>query len=270
MVPKKSQNSDSYIESSKKLTIKLASSLISKIQNKRDQLILQLFLQTDIKINELIELQLKNIQQNKALLPLRTISIPKELCVELKAFGDRGKPFLFSSLQRPILSKRNIHSIFEKYSKYFGLDLSVNSFKRLKKQPIKKTIISEIDLNKIISKSNLRDQKIILTILETGCTVKELVELKSENVTDKGIQFNNRVSNISLQLSSLLNEGITGREGSLTEQRVFQILKIYGITAKQLRYTCIANSFSKGLSKEEISSQTGIRHLKYSLFGSLE
>jgi len=178
-----------------------------------------------------------------------------------------------------------------------------------KKEPIKKikslTGLKRLDKKDYLAKKefenirktvkNKRDQLIFDILFEAGCTLKELVNIKVKDIkfsknSVKILAVNTknkqqRAAAISKKLSLAIKGFVrenrlnpqdclfsTRQSKTITEERVFQIIKSYSkeLSPQVLRYSYIANASAIGKSIEEISKQTGIKNLdKFHLYGTL-
>jgi len=331
MSGKQSQNSDSYKNFSKKIDISLVNSLTNSIKNTKDKLIFKIFSNTGCTPNELINLKYNDFDFSKNILKIRaettqnhkqkTISLPRQLSLDIKEFGDERKLFLFSSKLSPQLSKRTLHRIFEKYSKSFEIKITSTKIRQIyiensivKKEPIEKIKqrvgLKRLNVNYYLTKKefleikkpilNKRDFIILNILFESGCTLKELINLKvknfdfennsflieAETTKNKEARLPTISKKLSLEIKSFIQKNklylannlfYTRQSKRITEERVFQIIKYYSskvgfkkINPQILRYSHIAHSRIMGKSIQEISNQTGIKNLdKFHLYGFL-
>lgn len=321
---KKNMHSDSYAKNQVKSEISLVSSLLNIITSVRDQLIVRLFAETGCISKELVTIKNKDVDYKNNLIKIniknknqRSIFISKELVLDLKKFSDKNKEYLFVSKENAQLGTRSIRKLFDKYSKILGVKITSRDLRNayiresIKEKKSTETIkqnigIKRLDKKKYLTKSefeiinnsikNIRDKLLLNIAFDTGCTLKELVAIKVEDIefTNNSLAFNTqkkqRTSNISKKLSLDIKQYVlknkldkknflfsTRQSESISDKRVFQIIKKYAlesdineVSPKILRYSHIAHSISTGISVDDLSNQIGIKNLhKIYLYGYL-
>lgn len=321
---KNKEHSDSYAKNSEKNNFLIDYSLFNTIKDERDQLILRLFGETGCTSNELVNIKFEDINFNNDEITIksentknktqRSIPISQKLSGDLRSFCTVKKTYIFSSKKSPKLRTRSIRKIFEKYSNIFGAKITTSDLRKLfiqnsisNNEPIenikKKVGIKRLDKKEFLTKNefdkikkfveNKRDELILDIIFETGCTLKESVNIKindiefTKNLLTIKANRTKRICNISKKLSLQIKKFIlenkssnflfsTRQSKTISDKRIFQIIKEYSkkanliVNPKILRYTHIAYLLSIGKNLEEISRQTGIKNLqKFHLYGNL-
>lgn len=141
--------------------------------------------------------------------------------------------------------------------------------------------ISEEEFLKLNSAIKSERDRLIFGILyETGCYVKELVNIKIKDIDFKkgSIHFQKKTSRISKKLCNSLKfftkekkEFIfaTSQSKRMTAKRARQLVQKYTkdiigekLNPKSIRYGYFADSLSKNISLNEIQTQTGAGHLR--------
>ncbi|MCF7866740.1 hypothetical protein K9L67_01590 [Candidatus Woesearchaeota archaeon] len=187
------------------------------------------------------------------------------------------------------LSKRRIQQIIKKQTgktpnqiRQEIIHLKQKNLKQTKKisslkQIRTKKYISESEIENILNKTkNKTNLTIIQTILETGCTLDEITNIKKTDLFDNQLNINGRIITITKQLKKNLNKIQTKskyifssrQSEQISKKRIFQIIKKEtNQNAQILRNTCIVNLLQKGISKEKIVKKTGIKNLSLSTYG---
>lgn len=123
---------------------------------------------------------------------------------------------------------------------------------------------------------NLRDSILFLIFYETGCTVSEIVNIKTKDVTPTHIVIDKRKSIISQSLFARIQTYISleNKDGDflfssrqsdkITEKRIIQIVRFYSkrvgfeVTPHILRYTHMAHAYECSIPISTIIAQVGI------------
>ena len=307
----------------KKADFSLVSSRLSRVRNERDSLIIRLVAETGCTSKELVNIRPEDIRdcclivraENAKNKTERKIFLGKRLGQDLKAFADENRPYVFSSKRSSRLSTRSVRKIFEKC---FGGRMTSGRLRKLhikealgKGRPIeeirKSTGIKRLDKKLYLtaeefgrirkSAQNKRDRLILDILFGTGCTLKELVNIKAgdfefaKNRLAIKAAGQQRTAAVSGRLSSRIRKFVednglgrqdclfsTRQSRAMSEKRAFQIIKkcsrkagLKAAGPQILRYSHIANSLAAGKAVEDISGQTGIRNLsRFHLYGLLE
>lgn len=252
------KSSVSSAKSEKKIDFELVEKLINNIKNSRDKEIFSLILNTASKT--------KKISKKLNLSPRRIQQIITQYTV---------KEFNQKLLPKDI---RNI-AIEHKFNQN-------KSIKKTQKESRLKNIrckeyLEEKQLKKIQTNiTNKEHQLIFETLIQTGCTLTELTNIKKTDVQKDTIKIGERKTNISSELSKRLRETksefvfYTRQSPKISDKRVFQIIKDYAkksglktASPQIIRNTYVVNALKKGISKTKISEQTGIKNLSLNHFG---
>ena len=308
----------------KKIDFSLLKKLSKNISNTRNQLIFRLLLETSCTLHELISLEPNAFKFTDCHLFLgkkgkkRKIILPLELSLLLNKFLDKNKKFIFSSRQSEQLSPVRVEQIVKEISqKLVNKKLTPTDirslaikhiFSKTKSLPKTKMItgiknlkervyLTKSQINKIRNNISKSQHLLIFEVLyETGCKLKELINLKLSDINFKDLtltiksdytQYNKkRTFSISKKLSLQIKEFVlennlsqneflfsTRQSPQISDKRVFQILKKYtklaGISASPriIRNTSIAHSLQANKPKSEIKAKYGIQSLDYDRFG---
>ena len=118
------------------------------------------------------------------------------------------------------------------------------------------------DIDKLLSSiTNERDKLLVRILYESGCTLSEITELKTNALhTDGTIQFSDRRANISPELAQeLIKQAATHifhtrQTPTITAKRIQQILKPYianvhkgKTTPHILRYSHVIHAYKAGI-----------------------
>jgi site-specific recombinase XerD len=162
--------------------------------------------------------------------------------------------------------------------------------KKISKKHVNKGVYLTIeDVKKLINSiKDMRDNLMLRLLYETGCTLAELVRIKSSDISGNNIKLKDSVTNelrystISRKLESDLFLFIKGNAISndhcilstknkeqISEKRVRQLIQFYSakvglgkVNPKMLRYFHIAHAYENGVFIDNISSQLGMTNLR--------
>ena len=150
--------------------------------------------------------------------------------------------------------------------------------------------LKELNEKKVLTEKQISELKAVIKnkqhllmvelILETGCTLAELVGIKKTDIKGQIIQITGRKTNISEKISKILlgikTEYVFSSRQSqkISDKRVFQIIKGYAkkVGLKEanpqiLRNTHVMNALEVGVSKTEIENKTGVKNLCLNHYG---
>lgn len=288
-------NSVSSKIENKKITLSLLRSISLNISNYRDQAILRLFIETGCSVKDLINLRTNSFEFTTCSLSLPSgkLKIPLDLSLLLNKIKDLKKPYLFYTKSSLQLNNIRVLQIINHWTKLLlGKKFSPNQLRKIyfdqsgsnvSKSTTTKPVREYLDIKQIdLFKSNINNvqhQLMFDIILETGCTLSELVNLK---VSD--IKTDSRLSkNLSLQLNDYSKDMsqdsylfYTRQSPKYSDKRVFQIIKKYAklagiskVNYRILKNTSVALLRQKGMDDDQISTHVGISHLEQYHFGVL-
>ncbi|MBN1792980.1 site-specific integrase [Candidatus Woesearchaeota archaeon] len=319
MAPTKKQASESYARTEQPNQTSLLSRISESIsKNIRDQLIFTLLLETGCSSQELTEMKPKDIEFTTNSISIgqgaqrRTVKISKTLSLQLKYFTDKKKERLFSTRQSKGLTARRVMQLAKQHTKAFmRRELSTREIRKIylgaktteaSKEGGAEELKREAGLRSLRTKESLSQEQVRLirgriedeqhklifdTILETGCRLSELVNIKAKDLDVKkdSIRIGKHTSKISQRLSLQLT-GLTGKKQpnkflfstrqspQISDKRVFQLVRDYakkagiqGVSPQILRNTSIAQAMEEGKDAKEIEQQTGIKHLDLHHYG---
>jgi integrase len=292
------QNSDSY-------TNPVTSKHISTL-SKRDELLIKILSEIGCTVSELVNIKVEDIKTNSIFVgkQRRKVEMSTLLYEKIRKYTNtNSSEFLFSSRQSKKLNIRRVQQIIKKnlgikpgtirsekiidLAKEKGIEKtkSITGLKGLKIKSFLKN--DEIQ----ILKNSIKDDRHSIyfsVLLETGCTISELVNLKVEDIKTSTILIGVPKRNVSVndelisRIKKLINEkSVEGhifksrQSGQISDTRVFQILQNYGKTnnielnPQILRNTKIAVMLQFGIDKATIERELGIKRLEFGSYGLL-
>jgi len=292
------QNSDSYRNI---ITSKHIGTL-----SKRDELLIRILSEVGCTVSELVNIKVEDIKTNSMFVgeQRRKVEISTLLYEKIRKYiHTNSSEFLFSSRQSKKLNVRRVQQIIKKH---LGIKPGILRHERIidlaKEKGIEKTK-SITGLKGLKSKSFLKNNEIQIlknsikddrhsiyfsVLLETGCTISELVNIKVEDIKTSAILIGVPKRNVSVsdelisRIKKLISEERveeyifkSRQSGQISDKRVFQILQNYGKTnsielnPQILRNTKIAVMLQSGIDKATIERELGIKRLEFGSYGLL-
>jgi len=252
----------------------------------RDRLLCNIISETACTVSELV--RIKEEDTGKTItIKNRKIPVNRELQRDLRKFlKDRKTAYVFTTRQSPHMNERRAQQILKKYrvkpSQARHDAIKALSSKKGADYAKKAAGLKHLRKTKALSKSQIeavrkaissdREKVIFELLLETGCRLNELVEIRVGDIGMKSLLVGKRKVELGGNLLKRLKSFANGRHGYLLEsrqrtqisdKRVFQILKGISDAAgvelnpRLLRNTRIAFLLSKG--KSELHRQLGIK-----------
>ena len=313
------KHSDSYVGKEDVFSIEHIRAMLNTVPNQRDRLLIKLMLKTGCTVSELVCIRVEDVSADSVSLAgksrrrKRKVELSSGFAEELdryiksKRSEKTSSTYLFSSRQSKKLNPRRVQQIVKDSLGISPGDLRkiwlaeaskknsqeelerISGLKRLQK----KRYLSKKEIEKVRRKISEKSHLLIFDVLlETGCTVSELVNLQAEDISGSEITIGRisrlpeRTVGVSENLSSRLKGHIsykakkdflfsTRQSPQITDKRVFQILKRYGGSAgidlnpRLIRNTRVAWMKSIGRSDDEICRELGISHLGMHSYGIL-
>lgn len=257
--------SDNIAENKENSTIKIVEKLINKEASKKNK----------SKKKQLIQI-LKLLSKAK-----KTNEVSKTLNLSSR----RIQQILKSNLNTTPNAVRKIF-IQKKFQETSSIDITKNTanLKNLRKKIF---LDSEQITYFLKGIDNKLHKAIALTLIETGCRLNELTNLRKKDLFDNNLSVNKRVNQISVTLKHLLLYAIsksnseyifsTRQSNRITDKRIFQIIKYYAkrdnlprVNPQILRNSFILNHIRKGTPTEKISEITSVKHFDFGHYGIYE
>lgn len=249
---------------------------IQNIRNVRDRCIALLCWQ-GLKLSDIIDLTNETLPK-----------FSKEIQQHLRVYIAQYKPqhFLFFTRQSPQLTARRIQQILKEYDIEPQRELRkqqiLQTLKRSTVQEIKKqfhltslrekVILSEQEIQTLLSTVSGRDRYIIQLILETGITLNQLIHIKQSDIHSNQLairiqdgRFSHEQETYTLSqqlLASLAHLAkaeylFSTKNGPLSHRRIQQILKQYSETiGKELTPQILRNTYLAKEVEENVSART--------------
>jgi len=274
--------------------------------SKRDYLLIRILREVGCTVSELVNIKVEDIYTNSIIVgkQRRHIEISIGLREEIKNYLKKSSSeFLFSTRQSPKLEVRRVQQIVKKYlgtkpskirnariieiTEEKGIKKAKNIF-GLKGLKIK-SFLNKNDIKKL--RDNIIDKRHFIafnTLLESGCLVSELVNIKVEDIKKYSISIgiSKREVRISNELLTSIREFIseenikdfiftTRQSGRISDKRIFQILKKYGkntgieLNQRILRNTKLAMMLQAKEDNKKIKDELGIKRLEFGSYGLL-
>ena len=135
-------------------------------------------------------------------------------------------------------------------------------------------VLSLEEIQHILSKSTDREKLIVRILYETGCTVKELTEIQTNDAQNNSLRINSRLCMISPDTQKILNNWprdqkyllSTRQSEKMTPRRIRQLLEDLSqraiakkITPHDLRYSHFAHALDRGISLRSIQERLGLK-----------
>jgi integrase len=303
MARKKFHNSGSLVNKGKRLSSNIIKAALELVNKSRDRTLLLVLSETGCTLSELVNIKVGDISHDSIAFGSRRVEISKVLWEEAQGIikGKEKSEFLFSSRQSKQLDARRVQQIIKE-----SLGASPSKVRQQRIREIakekgceaanrssgiswlkQKASLTEDEIQKV--RSHIQDTGHLLMLdilLETGCLLSELVELRAEDIaSDSIILSQKRKVRVRGNLVSRLMRFTDGRSGfifssrqsdNISDKRVFQILQSYGRAAqvelnqRVLRNTKIARMLSGGEDRAKIESELGIRRLEFGSYGLLD
>jgi len=313
MARKNKGYSGSYIQKRRILEPEQAKAIINSVSNEKERLLLKILYEVGCTVSELAGIKVEDIKTDSIRIVKngreRNIIISHELRRELKDYLKKAlkkklySEFLFSTRQSPKMDIRRVQQIVKKHlgsssgkvrqarivelaAKKTAEEIKKNTgLKRLEE----KDFLGSEEIERI--KAEIKEKKDSLAfglLLETGCKISELVDIKVEDIGENSVSVGTpkREAGISRKLASEIksfvdSEKISGflfqsrQSGRISDRRIFQVLKLYGektgvkVNPRILRNTKIARMLESGQDRKKIQDELGIKRLEFSSYGLL-
>ena len=307
MAKKNKEHSDSYAKKREDNLLKQAKSILHTNSNERDNLLIHILQETGCAVSELANIKVEHIQTNSILIgkQKRKVEISHKLKDKINTYLNNysASEFLFSSRQSSKLNTRRIQQIVKKHTGQKPIEIrhtrivelaqekNIDKLKQVSGLKIlkTKTTLNVYEIQNLQSAiQNKKDDLAFNLLLETGCQISELVELKAKDIKENSVVVGStkRRVEISSKLASEIKQFVndaqtkdyiftTRQSGKISDKRIFQILKKYGdsvnvkLNPRILRNTALANMLQTGVDKSKVELALGIKRLDFGSYGLL-
>jgi integrase len=308
MAKKDQGSSDSYIPLNKNLDSNVIRTLLDNIPNKRDYLLIKILYEVGCTVSELVDIKVEDIKANSICVgrQRRKVEISSELSEEIKSYLKGGAPsgFLFSTRQSPKLDVRRVQQVVKSYLRTKPSELRHLRIVELSKIKDPEEIKKSVGLSRLEEKYFLKNDEIkklhesiidakhslmFNLLLETGCHISELVELKVEDINENTVFVGSPKRNVVISdrlasdIKDFVSEGCikgalftTRQSYRISDKRIFQILSEYGkasgikLNPRILRNTRLASMLQSGEDRSKIELELGIKRIEFGSYGLLK